>query len=361
MAQPLKVVFYGAVAETGGFGTAGRRYIHSLHQAGIDVSVVNLNPVQPSADPLINSLLNRLLVPDFHLIHHHMPQAALLLSLYLDRVIFVTTWETDILPYGWVEALNQTREVWVPCEYNVTTLKRQLSVPVFAWPHAAQNGCPRSVDSSELPELSEKDFVFYSIFKWQQRKNPEGTIEAFLRAFSSDPDVVLILKIQGGSSDPGKTLAKLRDKTGSSARVLVLDDSWSEEQMEALEQRGNCYVSLHHSEGWGQPLFDAACRGTPVIATAYSGPLDYLNSRDHWLVRFTEEQVKEADQWFRPPMRWAEPSVQHAAELMRQVYMERDRAGKKAIQSAERLRLQFSPQNVGGIARDRLLKLLSSA
>ena len=359
MERPLRVMFYGAVADSCGWGTACRRYIHSLHQAGVDLSVINLDPTRVPTDPVVRSLLNRSIVPDFHLIHHHMPQAALLLSLHLDRVIFVTTWETDILPSGWVESLNQTREVWVPCEHNVAIFTRQLAVPVFAWPHPVAHCSSRPVDSYKLTKLSEKDFVFYSVFKWQQRKNPEGTIEAFLRAFSSDPNVVLVLKINGGPQAPENTLGKLREQTGSSARVLILNGLWSEEELEALVQRGDCYVSLHRSEGWGLPLFDAVCSGKPVIATAYSGPMDYLNPDDHCLVRFREEQVRETDPWFRPPMRWAEPSVEHAAELMRQVFANRDNAGRKAKRSAEKLKVRFSQETVGQMARDRLRQLMS--
>ncbi len=361
--QPLRVGFYGPVSQISGYGTAARTYVHALHRAGVEVSVIDLDFFGPDLevkDPLVHTLLDRRIEPDFHIIHYFHPQIAKVLSLYLDRVILMTTWETDILPAGWKSILNHVREVWVPCDYNISIFEKHLTVPIFKWPHAIP---PRNESLNSgcvpVPEISESDFVFYSIFMWQNRKYPEGIIEAFLRAFPSDADVILVLKVvlYGTGIDPGKVLEEVRQRTRSNARVLIIQGMWSEGDMESLARRGDCYVSLHRSEGWCYPLFDAACCGKPVIATGYSGPLEYLAGMDGSLVRYKLQEVEERDQWFHPPMKWAQPDLEHATELMRYVYEHREEASSRARTAAEELKVRYSLESVGLLAVNHLSQL----
>jgi glycosyltransferase involved in cell wall biosynthesis len=358
----LKVGFYGPISQATGYGAASRAYVHALHRAGIELSVVDLNygPEALPNDALILSLLNRKIQPDFHLVHHYAPQALRLLSLYSERLIAITTWETDMLPVEWVSIFNRVREVWVPCAYNVTVFRQSLSVPVFKWPYAVElhlEAVPG--DSSGLPELRQSDFVFYAVFVWQQRKYPEGIIEAFLRAFPSSTDVILILKVLGiGPAHPRKVLKDLRQQIGSEARVSIITEMWSEQQLEALSNRGDCYVSLHRSEGWCYPLFDAACRGKPIIATGYSGPMEYLNAQDHLLVRYKITTVERDDGIFYPPMKWAKPDLTHATELMRQVYEHRQDAAQRDGQLGRELKKRYSLEAVGKLAKSRLEQII---
>jgi 2-polyprenyl-3-methyl-5-hydroxy-6-metoxy-1,4-benzoquinol methylase len=130
-------------------------------------------------------------------------------------------------------------------------------------------------------------------------------------------------------------------------------------QVEALHERGDCYVSLHRGEGWGYPLFEAASRGTPVVATNFSGPLEYLSDEDHALVRYRLAEVRQSYVYYHPRMRWAEPDLAHAAEQMRRVYANRQDARTQAARASARLREQFSLEAVGQAARVKLLDLLS--
>ena len=131
--------------------------------------------------------------------------------------------------------------------------------------------------------------------------------------------------------------------------------------MTALMQRADCLVSLHRGEGWCYPLFDAACSGTPVIATAYSGPMDYLDPQYHRLVRYEltpANQQKHAARFaFNSDMSWAAPDVTHAAELMRDVYDRREHAMKQAAQGSVLLQEKYSLDAIGRMAGRRLTEL----
>src|SRR5262249_13407220 len=137
---------------------------------------------------------------------------------------------------------------------------RSLEKPVFKLPHSIL----RRHFNGDVPEpnnflgVTGKDFIFYSLFEWQDRKGPGALIEAYFRAFPGDDDAVLLIKANAGSAASAKeVVSEMRRKTGSAARVNLYCGSWSDAQIEALHRRGDCYVSLHRGEGWGYPLFEA--------------------------------------------------------------------------------------------------------
>src|SRR3712207_9035191 len=52
----------------------------------------------------------------------------------------------------------------------------------------------------------------------------------------------------------------------------------------SLFAASDCYVSLHRSEGFGLTMADAMALGKPVIATGYSGNVDFMREDNSWLV-----------------------------------------------------------------------------
>lgn len=358
----ISLVYYANVFDASGYGHAARAYIHALHHAGIQLSVVDLaaHPRQ-AHDELVESLLKKPLQPDFHLFHGIPPQWANR-AFRLPNAIGMTVWETDVMPSQWRNPLNHVLEVWLPCEHNVSVFNQGLERPVFKLPHpvlpARVNG--DAVQPAQFLAVAEEDVLFFSIFEWQERKNPLGLIQSFLRAFPEEKEPLLIIKTNPGAAGAAReALAHARREARSEARVEIRAEAWTEAQIEALQARGDCYVSLHRGEGWCYPLFDAASRGTPVVATNYSGPLDYLNPQEHRLVQYESAPVNQAYVYYHPGMRWAEPDLTHAAEQMRWVYHNRAAARDQAEKGASRIRQAYSTEAVGALARERLLELLS--
>src|SRR5262249_20196029 len=153
------------------------------------------------------------------------------LAFRLPNALGMTVWETDVMPSQWRNVLNHVIEVWLPCEFNVVTFKRSLEKPVFKLPHTLL----RQHFNGDVPEpnrflsVSERDFVFYSLFEWQDRKSPQGLIEAYFRAFSREDDPVLLIKCNPGSAERAReVIDELRRKTGSASRVHLRCESWSD-------------------------------------------------------------------------------------------------------------------------------------
>ena len=358
--EELSVVYYGYVFDASGYGHASRAYIHALHEAGIGLSVVNLaSGVRQVREPLVESLIGRRIDADFHLFHGIPPQWARL-AFRLRNAIGMTVWETDTMPSQWRNVLNHTLEVWLPCEFNVSVFSRALERPVFKLPHPLMSATDaQPTNRFRLNGANKGDYIFYSILEWQDRKSPEGLIEAFFRAFPKQSDTVLIIKCNPGAADAAQSAVKhLRRSIGSAARVEIRAEAWDEAHIGALHRRGDCYVSLHRGEGWGYPLFEAAGLGKPIIATEYSGPLDYLDAREHHLVRQKSAAVRQPYLYYNAGMRWAEPDLEHAAELMRWVFENREEARNSAAAAATRIQTRYSLQTIGEMAKERLTFLL---
>jgi glycosyltransferase involved in cell wall biosynthesis len=77
------------------------------------------------------------------------------------------------------------------------------------------------------------------------------------------------------------------------------------------------YVSLHRAEGFGLTMAEAMAIGKPVIATGYSGNLDFMDIHSAWLVDHAVVSTPCPHGPYPAGSRWSEPSVAHAAELMR--------------------------------------------
>jgi ADP-heptose:LPS heptosyltransferase/glycosyltransferase involved in cell wall biosynthesis len=356
------LAYHGAVFDASGYGEAARATIHALHEAGIRLAVIDTGArPQQVQDPLVASLVGTTADADFHLFHGIPPYWAQT-AYRLRNVIAMTVWETDTMPFSWRNPLTHAVDVWLPSRFNVEAFARGLGHQPFCLPHPLLS---RGEDCTSMPHparggVGPDDFVFYACFEWQERKNPEGLIEAFLRAFPTDGNEVLLLKSNpGAASAAQRTLQEIRARLGAQGRVVLCCESWSDAQIEALHRRGDCYVSLHKGEGWGYPLFEAAARGKPVIATAYSGPLDYLQPDDHWLVRANPAPVLQRYAFYNPSMKWAEPDLDHAVEGLRWISANRDAAHSTAAVAAKRLQANYAPARIGEAAKDRLLQLLA--
>jgi ADP-heptose:LPS heptosyltransferase/2-polyprenyl-3-methyl-5-hydroxy-6-metoxy-1,4-benzoquinol methylase len=359
----LTLTYYGYVFDASGYGRAARAYIHALTRVGVAVTVVDLGsrPRQVQ-DDLVASLLGPPTDSDLHLFHG-IPAQWARLAFPRRNTIGMTVWETDTLPGQWRNALNHTLDVWVPSRFNVECFRAGLERPVFQLPHPvhepATTGADAPQDVQDWLGVADDTFVFYSIFEWQERKNPEGLLEAFLRAFPHADGPVLVLKTNPGARAVAQeTLDGVRGRLDSSARVLLRCEAWSDAQITGLHARGNCYVSLHLGEGWGYPVFDAAARGVPVIATAYSGPLDFLGTDHPGLVPWDPVAVRQPYVYYAARMKWAQPRLDAAIDRLRWTYEHQQDAQRCARDVQARIQQTYALEAIGHAAKERLLEVL---
>jgi hypothetical protein len=176
-------------------------------------------------------------------------------------------------------------------------------------------------------------FDFFSIL---ERKNPLGLIRAFRQAFASGEGPTLVLKtINGGKRL--NDLERLRASAADRPDILVIDEYYTSEQKNALLGLCDCYVSLHRSEGLGLTMAEAMGLGKPVIATGYSGNLHFMTGENSYLVDYAMSSVPADCYPYPKGSVWADPNLEHAAELMCRVYADRDEASARAARGRQHI------------------------
>ena len=128
--------------------------------------------------------------------------------------------------------------------------------------------------------------------------------------------------------------------------------------MHALLMLGDAFVSLHRSEGFGLPLCEAMAMGKPVIGTGYSANVDFMNAQNSMLVRHRLVEIDEDHGPYRAGWIWAEPDVDHAAELMRRLVDEPGLAAYLGNRARRDIAREMSPARIGEMIASRLHALI---
>jgi glycosyltransferase involved in cell wall biosynthesis len=248
-------------------------------------------------------------------------------------------WEFDSIPEAWIAHANAVDEVWTATEFIADALRKRLSIPVRTL-FPGVNLAPFQVRDRSYFKLEPDRFVFLFAFHMMsvmERKNPLGLVRAFKQAFRAGEPVRLVLKTSFGERHPAQ-LRELLDAAEARPDITVIDDVFSADDLLALMNTCDAYVSLHRSEGLGLTMAEAMLLGKPVIATAFSGNMDFMNDENSLLVRSERVKVGQSIPPYEAELEWAEPSVEHAAQLMRRLFEDRQWAyevGECGRRSAE--------------------------
>ena len=262
-------------------------------------------------------------------------------------------WELNTIPESHRLALELLDEVWVSSAYNREVYARATDKPVVAVGMAID----LPTDIAALPRsrffVDDDSFVFlttFDSFSFIERKNPLGVLAAFRLAFPLGTEKVrLVLKTHNRSrvDDPyqRRIWARIDAAVRDDPRISAIDETYTYRDLLGLKRACDCYVSLHRSEGWGFGLIEAMHLGLPVIATGYSGNMEFCRPDTAFLVDYELVGVREAEYQAAPRgSHWAEPSIATAADQMKRVMHDKAEVTKicKAAAALVRDRLQRS-------------------
>jgi glycosyltransferase involved in cell wall biosynthesis len=256
------------------------------------------------------------------------------------RRIAVWYWETEEVPAEWVPKLQWPDEVWAPTRFLADAFRKVVRVPVVPMLPGVELPPFAPLPRSRFG-LRDDRFVFLFTFDMNStmaRKNPLGLIAAFRQAFAPHEPVDLVVKVSRGEADP-VAFARLRDACAD-AGVRLLNETMPRAEVLALFAACDCYASLHRAEGFGLGMAEAMLLGKPVIATDYSGNRDFTTPETSYLVRCRRATCDTATGPYPAGAVWADPDLDHAAELLRRVFDHRDDAravaerGRRAVSEA---------------------------
>lgn len=232
-------------------------------------------------------------------------------------------WETSEAPRVQRLGIELVDEIWAPTQYVADVYAR------FAPTHMVGKGLYRgSLGASTRPEARAVPFKFLTVFNFDssiERKNPLAAVEAFKQAFPNGENVQLIVKTSnvnpGHWSNALRHWERLTAACEGDTRIKLLLLHYPEAQMEELIRESSCLVSLHRSEGFAYVIADAMAHGVPVIATNYSGNVDFCSEETFFPVAYDLIAIDErVAHWKAEGAKWADPNVTAAAEQMRRVH-----------------------------------------
>ena len=269
-------------------------------------------------------------------------------------------WELARLPAAWHAAIDRVDEIWVASGFVEEAMADSTSKPVRTVRLAVEASPSRAYRRAEFG-LADDAFTFLFSFNFNSyvaRKNPVGAIKAFKRAFPDrDQPVALVLKALS-SDKAGDRMRPLREAIHGDDRIHLLDRTMSRDEIFGLESVVDSYLSLHRSEGFGLGLAESMFLGKPVIGTAYSGNMEFMDETNSLLVDYHLTPVGEGEYPFPDGQQWAEPSEEHAAELMRRLVGDRAFGIDLGARARAHMQQHFSATAVGAGVADRLSQIL---
>lgn len=266
-------------------------------------------------------------------------------------------WELERFPARWHSNFDYYDEIWAPTNFCRDAFAAVSPIPVrkITYPLRCEDILPPDRARFGLQEGAVAFLFTFDHHSIIERKNPLGVIEAFRRAFGAHENAVLVLKSINAAHDPrGQQLIQ---QAIQGLNVIHLEEHQSGAEMSALLAACDCYVSLHRSEGLGLGMAQAMARGKPVIATDYSGNLEFMNSGNSLLVNYDLAELPEDYGPYGKGSVWAEPHMDHAAEQMRWVYTHPGEAARLGERARREVRQSLDPAATARQIRERIQEI----
>ena len=371
----LKLKYWCPLFDCSGYASCSRHYVKALIDRGVNITLspVSFEKERPnlgSTGEYLSKFINILSDYDINLIHltpEHYP-------LYKEKGkvnVGYTVWETNKLHSKWVDYCNCMDAILVPCEWNVKVFKDSgVTVPVYCVPHVVDVTEHNNIKEFKVNGPSQNDYIFYSIFQFNQRKDPLSLLQAYWKAFNSKDNVALVIKTyMNGYSNKEKqiiiqTIKELKQtilmpEGKDFAPVYLVLDLLTDNEILGLHKYGDCFVSLNRGEGFGLPEAEAAATGNPVITTGYGGVNQFLDKNNSYLLKYSLVPVmRQRMLWYTFDQLWAQADICDAASTMYYVYKNQNAAKKKGMLARTNMKDNFNYEVIGKLYVDTLEKIV---
>ena len=293
--------------------------------------------------------------------------------------------ETTAVSSVWIDGCNKMDLIIVPSEHskdgfvkalyekmqNLPDGKQQkigemkLEKPIEVLFEGTDEDIYKPIDdvSLNLVDDIKEDFCFLHVGLWgkggygEDRKDISKLVKVFYESFANKKEQpALLLKTNAATfsiMDREECLSKINKiksmfpKDWNLPNVYLLHGSLSTEEMNKLYNHSKIktMVSLTHGEGYGRPLQEATMVGLPIIASGWSGQMDFLSTEDSMLLGGELVQVPQSQHWkdiIIPESQWFNVNEQQAYKAMNYCFTNYDEVKEKALKLMKTNRDKFT-------------------
>jgi hypothetical protein len=358
--HPFGVNLFGYARGELGIGEDIRQVAKSLQACDVPVCIVNFEPgknisqADRTADDLISEepkyAFNLFCMTGIETVRYVCERGVRALDGRYN--IGLWPWELPDWPESCRHAYACVDEVWGISEYTANAHRFAAPRPVhpMSLPVALGEVGTQTRADFGLPEKAYLYSFAFDINSSAARKNPEGLIAAFQKAFplGGKENVGLVLKISHPETGC-KLWRTIRKAAARDARIHLIEKTMRRPELLALFKACDCFVSLHRAEGFGRCLAEALLLGKQLITTGFSGNLDFCHEPRVALVRNKMVPLKPGAYMWGEGQQWADPDLDHAADLMRSV--------RENPRSISEKKFPFHPAKIGPRFAARLQEL----
>jgi glycosyltransferase involved in cell wall biosynthesis len=237
------------------------------------------------------------------------------------------------------------------------------------------NKTPVHPSVNEVMSNIKEDFAFLFVGHWLQgnsgedRKNVSGLVYTFLEVFKNKvKKPALILKTSLVS--PGITnVHEIRERiemlksnidSKNIPNIYILDGDLSDEEMNSLynHPKVKAHVSFTKGEGFGRPLLEACVSGKPILASNWSGHLDFLHNDYNFLIGGEVKQVhpSSANDWIMKEASWFNIDYSDAGGHLKWIYDNYKKAEERSRKNRKYVKDNFTIGKMTQLLGDILQK-----
>lgn len=251
-------------------------------------------------------------------------------------------WEESIYPDRLVKECNEQLHGIAPISEHVRQVLRLsgIGLPMKVIHHGLDIPLTKA---EPYPIKSKKTFRIYHNSSGQYRKGLDVLVKSYLKTFTAQDDVVLIIKLFPNLSQDKETLKIIKDNHGAEIE-LINDGNITDGQMRYLAESAQMHVYPARAEGFALPIAEGLALGKAVIATNYSGQADFLTSQNSFPLDY--KLIPSKSHLNIPGSKVAEPDQKQLSKLMRFVYDNYDSPEVKArCSNAAKIKEQLTWEN----------------
>jgi len=308
-------------------GVVGRLLQHALEASGIQINVFDLINTQKTSIEITKvELFNiNIIIGNVAYVHYDI---ATILSFNIDLEKFYNIgymiWELAKIPDNFLSNLSTFQEIWTPSEFCTNAIKEKVFVPVLTVPLYAESDRKVINNGRDFFGVKEDIFLFMIAFDFSsslERKNPLAAVQAFLNSFSPDDHNVGLLIKPVYLEIYKEFMDRMLHFLSKYPNIYHIDKYLTDEEMRTLLFISDAFITLHRAEGFGLLPLEAMALGTPVISTAWSGNMQYMNPMNTALVGY--DLIPVDGQYVRTAqgdgLVWANPDIKEASGYMRRL------------------------------------------